>query len=104
MAYSTLRRAFKVLGCRSRKEENGQWFWYLPGHAQPACEEVVKNMITAPEGIKGVNREFMPDNFTAWFPGRDPATAKFGGGEPDPIPPLGTKHPENMHELLLAMP
>ena len=92
VAYSTLRRAFKSLGCRAKKESQGQWFWYLPGHGQPASEEVIDEPNAIPEGISGISREFTPDNFTCWSKGRDPADAKFAGAEDPEEPPLGTEY------------
>ena len=91
VAYSVLRRAFKAIGGLTMKEKTGQWFWYLPGHPNTACDEILERPIDHPEGIKGISREFCPDNFTCWSLGRDPADAKFAGAPIVDEPPLGTR-------------
>lgn len=93
VAYSTLRRAFMSLGCRSLQEKNGQFFWYIPGLQYPACQEVIKQPSEVPEGISGISREFTPENFTSWYEGKDPDRAIFPGGQqgdPHDEMPLGT--------------
>ncbi|WP_397570729.1 AAA family ATPase [Schlesneria sp. T3-172] len=60
ISYSTLRRAFKSLGCRAMKVKN-QWFWSLPGQDGPACEELLEEPLVSPEGdLLGIYRESMP--------------------------------------------
>ena len=102
VAYSTLRRAFKALGCRAKKEENGQWFWYLPGHATPACEDVIAFPLMSPESISGISREFTPDNFTCWSKGRNPDDAIFAGANnPADEPPLMSTVPGELWQTRL---
>ena len=57
ICYSTLRRAFKILGCRATRS-NSQWFWQLPGHEGSASPDLLE----APEGdLIGVYWESMPN-------------------------------------------
>lgn len=60
IAYGTLRRAFKNLGCWTSKEGK-MWFWHLPGHQGQASEEERNTMVEYPNGdAVGVYRETVP--------------------------------------------
>ncbi|WP_373652088.1 AAA family ATPase [Schlesneria sp. DSM 10557] len=60
ISYSTLRRAFKILGCRAIRESN-QWFWHLPGQEQSAPSEIREQPLESPQGeLTGILRESMP--------------------------------------------
>lgn len=83
ISYSTLRRAFKILGCRAIKSQS-QWFWSLPGHEGSASPELLEEPLESPEGdLTGVFRESMPNWLRAEnlaqevTAGEIPATASF---------------------------
>lgn len=60
IAYGTLRRAFKNLGCWTSKEGK-QWFWHLPAHPESASEEELNTILEFPNGDGfGIYRESMP--------------------------------------------
>jgi hypothetical protein len=60
ISYGTLRRAFKILGCRATKVKN-QWFWSLPERPESVCEEKRDELVGAPDGEPcAVTRESMP--------------------------------------------
>jgi hypothetical protein len=60
ISYGTLRRAFKILGCKATKVKN-QWFWSLPEHPESVCEEKRNELIGAPDGQScAITRESMP--------------------------------------------
>jgi hypothetical protein len=60
LSYGTLRRAFKILGCKATKQKN-LWFWGLPDHPESASEEKLAELIGAPDGeLCAIQRETMP--------------------------------------------
>jgi hypothetical protein len=60
ISYGTLRRAFKLLGCKATKVKN-QWFWSLPDRPGSASEEDLNELIGAPDGEPcAITRESMP--------------------------------------------
>jgi hypothetical protein len=49
ISYGTLRRAFKLMGCKVRKQKN-RWFWTLPDLPESECDEELNERIGVADG------------------------------------------------------